>query len=252
MLNPIIMPLGSPLKGIHYTKFLAQLCEKRAVRRYLEIGVHEGQNLSAIPCESVLGVDPNFKLRFNIADNGKKNIHLVQRGSDDFFSTCNVTEIIGGNLDFAFLDGFHTYEYLLRDFYNTERSCHRGSLIAIHDCVPLNFEMTERRHNPHARKDVDLASWWTGDVWKIIPILNKYRPDLNVIVVDCPPTGLVCVTNLNPDSSILRDKYLDIMKEYKPSLNEDVDLLNKCFECCDIYQSTEIMNDFDFSLLFRV
>ncbi len=33
--------------------------------------------------------------------------------------------------------------------------------------------------------------YWTGDVWKLIPILQRYRPDLQLTLFDAPPSGLV-------------------------------------------------------------
>jgi hypothetical protein len=55
---------------------------------------------------------------------------------------------------------------------------------------------------------------WTGDVWKILPILRKYRPDLKVTVLDCRPTGLVLVSNLSPRNTALRRNYDEIVAEW--------------------------------------
>jgi hypothetical protein len=55
---------------------------------------------------------------------------------------------------------------------------------------------------------------WTGDVWKLIPILRKYRPDLKLTVLDCRPTGLVCVTNLAPGNTELTRNYDAIVAEF--------------------------------------
>ncbi|GAB6842392.1 hypothetical protein JCM2811A_13930 [Methylorubrum rhodinum] len=66
-------------------------------------------------------------------------------------------------------------------------------------------------------------TWWLGDVWKIVPILKKYRADLKLYVVSAPPTGLVLVSNLNPQCTILKDNYAQIIEEMA-SMNFD-DLL---------------------------
>jgi hypothetical protein len=53
-------------------------------------------------------------------------------------------------------------------------------------------------------------------VWKLLPILADYRPDLNVNVVAVNPTGMGIVTNLDPSSSTLRDDHADIISKYLP------------------------------------
>jgi hypothetical protein len=40
--------------------------------------------------------------------------------------------------------------------------------------------------------------WWTGDVWKPIGVLQKYRPDPVIDVLDAEPTGLALVQTLCP------------------------------------------------------
>ncbi len=75
--------------------------------------------------------------------------------------------------------------------------------------------MTERTHNPDARIDRELAGWWTGDVWKVVDILAEFRPDLKITCVDTSPTGNICVTNLSPGSTVLRDNYWKIIEKYK-------------------------------------
>jgi len=40
---------------------------------------------------------------------------------------------------------------------------------------------------------IETLDFWTGDVWKIVPALIKFRPDLRVFTIACPPTGLTVV-----------------------------------------------------------
>jgi hypothetical protein len=59
-------------------------------------------------------------------------------------------------------------------------------------------------------------------VWKLLPILREYRPDLRLHVLDCPPTGLVAITRLDPASSVLADCYDDIVDQHAATvLDED-------------------------------
>ena len=55
---------------------------------------------------------------------------------------------------------------------------------------------------------------WTGDVWKLKSILEKYRPDLFIQALDVYPTGLMMISGLNPKSSILTDNYDEIVSEF--------------------------------------
>ena len=93
---------------------------------------------------------------------------LFQMTSDAFFRDKSSLSCIDGEIDLAFLDGMHTFEFLLRDFYNTEAICGPHSLIAMHDCLPLNIEMTHRNMGVSLEKGRNSAfpDFWTGDVWK--------------------------------------------------------------------------------------
>jgi hypothetical protein len=74
--------------------------------------------------------------------------------------------------------------------------------------------MTERTYRPRARVDQAYKNMWTGDVWKLVPILHRWRPDLEIRCLDCPPTGLVLCTNLDPASTVLADAYNKILAEW--------------------------------------
>jgi hypothetical protein len=55
--------------------------------------------------------------------------------------------------------------------------------------------------------------WWTGDVWRCALLLKRRRPDLRITALDAPPTGLLLVTNLDPNSSMLRENYTALVEE---------------------------------------
>jgi hypothetical protein len=69
--------------------------------------------------------------------------------------------------------------------------------------------------------DKNVTKEWTGDVWKLIPILAKYRPDITVEVLDCWPTGLLQVKKLDTKSSALQDNYETIVREFRDVTLED-------------------------------
>lgn len=207
--------------GLFYMNILSDLSRNRNFQRYMEIGVDTGQAFSCIFCDTGIAVDPAFKIQHNIMQ-GKKRVSLFQMESDAFFRDVDVIKEFGGPVDFAFLDGMHRYEYLLRDFHNAEKICAPQSLIAMHDCLPLNAAMAHRDQATAVElgKNTPYRNYWTGDVWKIIPILKKYRPDLKLILTHTPPTGLVFVSNLDPESMVLSDNYDQILQEFNAAPND--------------------------------
>jgi hypothetical protein len=44
--------------------------------------------------------------------------------------------------------------------------------------------------------------------------LQKYRPELQVVTLDCHPTGLVLCSNLDPSSTVLSNHYHQIVREF--------------------------------------
>ena len=237
--------------GTFYQTFLETLTNARRVNNYLEIGVQTGQLLSKINAKHAYAVDPFFNISNNVAAN-KQSITLHHETSDEFFATWT-GPADGKKIDFAFLDGMHLFEYLLRDFYNTERMSHASALISMHDCMPLNEFMADRNESRAIERGAGSAypSAWTGDVWKVIPILKKYRPDLSVICVNAAPTGLVFVTNLNPSDTSLQDSYMDIVKEFA-SVANDRAAIDDFYKSIEIVDAENILNGFDHSLYFKV
>jgi hypothetical protein len=194
----------APLGGPHYLSILGQLHSRRRVARYLEIGTQSGGSLKRAVGQAI-AIDPEFRL--DKAEWGEKpSVRLFEMTSDAFFAAHDPCAILGGPIDLAFIDGMHLAEYVLRDFVNVERHCDRGSLIVLHDAIPGNFEMTERHRRTADRRDKALANAWTGDVWRVLPILQRERPDLQIQILDCEPTGLVLIGNLDPDSHRLSDR----------------------------------------------
>jgi hypothetical protein len=101
----------------------------------------------------------------------------------------------------------HLFEFALRDFINLERYCARTSTCLVHDCYPLD-ERTSARER--------VTEFWTGDVWKLVLCLKKYRPDLDVHTVAAAPTGLTTIRRLDPKSHILQDRLESICAEFAP------------------------------------
>jgi hypothetical protein len=149
------------LAGPSYRLLVQRISQLKKARNYLEIGVHNGSTIELIDCPTI-GVDPAFVFARNPM--GKKPLlHLYQQTSDDFFRDHDPRQIFGSEVDLAFLDGLHLFEFLLRDFMNTERVCARDGLILMDDCLPPSLEMTEREHRPGAKGLVDRRCLEGGD-----------------------------------------------------------------------------------------
>jgi hypothetical protein len=204
--------------GRYYLDVFADLHARLDLDWYLEIGTETGKGLVDVRA-NVISVDPTFQLRYDVIGS-KGEVHLFQQTSDAFFAS-GYLEKIGITIDIAFLDGMHLFEFLLRDFLNTERHMKPGGRVMMHDCIPFNRSMAARERG---RLDVP----WTGDVWKILPILAAYRPDLKVTALDASPTGVILIENLDPESRTLRENYDTIVADYALLTLEEFGLARFC------------------------
>jgi hypothetical protein len=204
----------NPLRGgTRHVKFLLTLAEAIQARTYFEIGTSKGKSVADLECAAVC-VDPAFQVEQNIIGR-KPALFALQMTSDDFFAQYRLSDLLPkpGQLDLAFLDGMHHFEFLLRDFMNVEKYCNARTVVTLHDCLPLH-PRAARRHdrrnvvNVETTRPVDPeARGWTGDVWKVLRILQQYRPDLRITVFDCPPSSLVVITNCDPSNRVLEGAY---------------------------------------------
>src|SRR3977135_1709349 len=158
-------------------------------RTYLEIGVESGQSIALARRETrAIGIDPEPKITERLAP----GTSICATTSDEYFAAHDVRAEFGGlPIDLAFIDGMHQFEFALRDLINIERHCTSRSTVLIHDCYPLSRHTAERERR---------TSFWSGDIWRLILLLRKYRPDLRVKVIGTAPTGLGVVRGLDPGS----------------------------------------------------
>jgi hypothetical protein len=209
------------LTGTHYLNVLRLFVQELRPLSYLEIGTNAGDSLRLVGCRAI-AVDAKFELQGDVVGT-KPACHLFQMPSDQFFDHHDPTAILGRRIDAAFVDGLHLCEYVLRDFANVERHCRQNSIIFMHDCVPLEFLICGRVHGQDS-VDPERRGWWQGDVWRAILALKRRRPDLRITVLDAQPTGLACITNLDPASDVLFANYSDIVDEMHSWKLEDIGL----------------------------
>lgn len=192
------------LRGPHYLDAMKKIHSNLKPGSYVEVGIREGASFrlanSRIPA---VGIDPNPLIK--VEKNPEWHL-IVHDTSDNYFKSSRLLSDLGGRkVDLAFIDGMHLFEFVLRDFIALEKASHQEAVIVVHDCYPLD-ELTAQREQD--------TFFWSGDVWKIILCLKKYRPDLNITTFPCPPTGLAVITGLDPHSSILSDSLEIIYDEY--------------------------------------
>jgi hypothetical protein len=179
---------------MEYLDFLRRLHEALDPPAYLEIGIRHGDSL-ALARRAAVGVDPGFELRVELPD----RVALFEETSDEYFERDDPLKPFHGRpIDLAFIDGMHLAEFALRDFVNVEEHAAWTSVAVFDDILPADPEMAARDRRTRA---------WTGDVYKILGILARHRPDLLCLRVGTEPTGLALVLGLDPGSRVLRDRY---------------------------------------------
>jgi len=191
------------LTGAHYLEVLQWFHRNLRPAAYVEIGVFRGKSLCLVdPGTICIGLDPEPRIETTLGPNTR----VFAETSDAFFATHDLVGELGGRrVDLAFIDGMHHFEFALRDFMNLERHCTPDSVILIHDCYPLDERTAARERS---------TEFWSGDVWRTIAALRRHRPDLGIATLDAPPTGLGMVTRLDPSSTVLAERFDDIVRAF--------------------------------------
>jgi hypothetical protein len=182
--HPMIRrPPGSPIPTTPRHEFLDRLHGLVEPDRYLEIGVQFGNSLWLTrDYTAAIGIDPHPMCE------PPPNATIYSLTSDDFFKATSPATL-SQPVDLAFIDGQHLIEYVVRDLANVEEWMRPGGIIAIDDVLPYSPDIATREQLPGD---------WAGDVWKLWPILAKWRQNLAITMVDVAPTGLMVLQRLDP------------------------------------------------------
>lgn len=193
------------LPGEWYHAVLGRFHEELRPKVYIEIGVLYGESLAlARPPTRAIGIDPRPDVQVEFS----APTTIYPMTSEEFFTSVNFAEAAGQpTFDLAFIDGLHTFDNTLQDFIRIERHAGPHSVVLVHDCIPLDAETSTRDQ---------LTGFWSGDVWKLVLCLKKYRPDLAIGCVATAPTGLGVISRLDPGSTILQERYDEIVAEHMP------------------------------------
>lgn len=185
---------------------------------YVEIGVQSGGSLALATCPA-LGVDPAPIVTVPTGSNH----HVYVATSDTFFERVfgiepSTFELIPKRVDLVFIDGMHLAEFALRDFIGCEKISHSRTVIVFDDVLPYNEAIATREQPPGD---------WTGDVWKIMDVLDCQRPDLKLTLVDTHPTGSLMVTGLNPHDETLVTLYDILEKDLQYDIPPHADIIDR-------------------------
>ena len=208
------------MQGEHYHSILKKFHQWLKPENYLEIGVASGATLAlADPPTRSVGIDPEP----HISTEFTAPTQVFSVTSDDFFASGKVKTLFRNQpIEFAFIDGLHIFEQVLKDFINVEQFAGRDSIILLHDTIPHDRQNASRDYKHF---------YWCGDVWKIVPCLKKYRPDLQVFTIPAKSTGLTAISKLDPSSTVLPDNFdqavSDFIKlEYTDLVRDKAKILN--------------------------
>ena len=170
---------------------------------YLEIGVFEGASLAlASPPTVAVGIDPDPIIKVPISI----EYHLYPERSSDFFDQHDVRKLLGGGPTLVFIDGLHQFPVVLDDFRHVEAIADPETIVVLHDVMPFD-ELTQRPERE--------CEFYTGDCWKLLHCLADARPDLSWFTVPTAPSGLAFVSGLDPSSSVLWDRYDELVDRYR-------------------------------------
>jgi hypothetical protein len=195
-----------------YYRLLRRIHAHLKPRTYVEIGLCYGDSIVlGKSAEVCVGIDPSPQIKVILPPVAR----IYRMTSDAFFSDYDLTAELGHKtLDLAFIDGMHLFEFALRDFVQLERHCSRQSTILVHDCYPIDRATSSRRQN---------TLLWSGDVWKLVVCLKKYRPDLKIGTVDIAPTGLTMIRGLDPASRALSSRLPELEQEFMALDFDEID-----------------------------
>lgn len=201
--DPAVLKSRMLLEGEHYVDLIGRIIDDLRPRTYVEVGIYRGTTLALTrPPTIALGIDPDPRVPPELA----ARLKIFKQTSDAFFATHDLRAELGGlPVDLAFIDGMHQFDFALRDFANIERHSTPNTTVLVHDCFPLDRDTADRdRH----------TAFWSGDIWRLIVLLKKYRPDLKVHAIGTPPTGLGLIRGLNPASRFLLDNHDRLREEF--------------------------------------
>lgn len=171
------------------------------VKRYLEIGVCNGDTFLPVSAPCKVAVDPDFRFDYKSYQNASTFFYNIT--SDDFFAQISnsgqeyqgLIKAAGEPMQFdlIFIDGLHTFEQSFRDFENSLSFAHDKTVWLIDDTVPCDpySSFNDFAASLEIRKMAGLSdSPWHGDVYKTVFAIHDKYPEYSycTLMGDNPQT----------------------------------------------------------------
>lgn len=188
-----------------YLEVLRDLHQLVEPKLYLEIGVRWGASLAQATCPAV-AIDPDPHPDFSPT---RTEVSFHRCTSDDFFFFRKPGDI-PRPVDLAFIDGMHLAEFVYRDFMNVEQIMSPKGVIVIDDILPNHPAQASRERRSQV---------WTGDVWRFDDLLSRMRPDLKMTRLDTAPSGLLVISNLDPEDRRLSSFYNPAIRQLEATVD---------------------------------
>ena len=182
---------------------LNHLAAQIGARRYLEIGVREGETFFAVDVPYRVAVDPVFA--FDKAARRTPGVVFHEVGSDAFFAGLDLDQ----RFDLIFLDGLHRFEQTYRDLTNALAHSHDRTVILIDDTIPSSLYSAQRDFDRIMAERQRLGragdGTWHGDVYKMVLAINDFHPSLDYVTItgDGNPQTVVWRSNARKRQPLL-------------------------------------------------
>lgn len=168
--RPETLPISDLRTVISPMRFdvLNLIAEVIGAKRYLEIGVSDGESMRKVAIAEKWGVDPIAQL------SGVTAATVFVPKTSDFFFAELAPKV--GKFDIIFIDGDHRAEQVYREVKASLPLLSEKGVLVLHDCNPHTEAMQEVPHR---------SGWqWTGDVWKAVARLRAEGELAYVIPAD--------------------------------------------------------------------
>lgn len=207
---------GRRLSGMPLGDFVPRLVWGVNALSFLVLGAREGGPLRGVACPAVL-VDAVFApTETDILLNGRARTSFVRKSTDAFFADGDAAALLPGGAGVTLIDGVPVFEAALRDLIAAEAHAAPGGVILVTGIAPATPRQAMRVRTVARAGDEpdDMVEMWLGDVWKLIAVLTRFRPDLRLRWADVTPGGVLIVDQLDPANRTLADQRDAIIAEF--------------------------------------